>query len=115
MDLLAERLGLDPLELRLRNVLRDGDVFATGETMHDVHFAECLEAAARRDRLGRRTGAARASALLLKGMQTPSRAAIAVEADGDGTYTLRCATTEMGQGARRALALAGGRGCSGST
>src|SRR5947209_6261729 len=25
MDLLAEKLGLDPLELRLRNVLRDGD------------------------------------------------------------------------------------------
>ena len=46
VDLLAERLGLDPLELRLRNLLRDGDVYCTGETMHDVHFAECLEAAA---------------------------------------------------------------------
>ena len=28
-----------------------GDRYCTGETMHDVHFAECLEAAAERDRL----------------------------------------------------------------
>jgi CO/xanthine dehydrogenase Mo-binding subunit len=46
MDILADRLGLDPLELRLNNLLRDGDRYCTGETMHDVHFAECLEAAA---------------------------------------------------------------------
>ena len=53
MDLLADRLGLDPLELRLRNLLREGDRYCTGETMHDVHFAECLEAAADADRLAR--------------------------------------------------------------
>ena len=46
MDLLAARLGIDPLELRRRNLLRDGDVYCTGEIMHDVHFEECLEAAA---------------------------------------------------------------------
>jgi CO/xanthine dehydrogenase Mo-binding subunit len=40
---------------------------------------------------------------MLKGMQTPSRAAIAVEADDDGTFTVRCATTEMGQGAKVAV------------
>jgi CO/xanthine dehydrogenase Mo-binding subunit len=42
---------------------------------------------------------------MLKGMQTPSRAAIAVEAENDGTYTVRCATTEMGQGAKTAMRL----------
>ena len=42
---------------------------------------------------------------LLKGMQTPSRASIAIEADRDGGYTLRCATAELGQGSRRALSL----------
>jgi CO/xanthine dehydrogenase Mo-binding subunit len=102
-DLLAERLGLDPLELRLANVLRDGDCYCTGEEMHDVHFAECLEAAARaigwrEDRRGK------GLALLLKGMQTPSRAAIALERDGEA-YVVRCATAEMGQGARRAISL----------
>ena len=31
MDLAADALGLDPLEFRLRNLLRDGETFATGE------------------------------------------------------------------------------------
>jgi CO/xanthine dehydrogenase Mo-binding subunit len=101
MDTLAERLDIDPLELRLRNVLRDGDGFATGEIVHDVRFVECLEAAAaaigwRESRRGK------GLCVLLKGMQTPSRAEIAIEAEDDG-YVLRCATAEMGQGARTAI------------
>jgi CO/xanthine dehydrogenase Mo-binding subunit len=107
MDALADRLGLDPLELRLRNVLRDGDVYATGETLHDVRFAELLERAAeavawREDRRGK------GLCVLMKGMQTPSRAAVAIEAD-DGAYTIRSATVEVGQGARRALSLEAAR------
>lgn len=104
MDLLADRLGLDPLELRLRNVLRDGDVFCTGETVRDVHFAECLERAAAAIDWGQgRSG--KGLCVLLKGMQTPSRAQIAVEAADGGGYTIRCATAELGQGSRRALTL----------
>jgi CO/xanthine dehydrogenase Mo-binding subunit len=104
MDRLADRLGLDSLELRLRNVLHDGDTFCTGETMHDVHFADLLARAA--DAVDWRSGrGGKGLSVLLKGMQTPSRAKIAVEADEDGGYTLRCATAELGQGARRALSL----------
>jgi CO/xanthine dehydrogenase Mo-binding subunit len=104
MDLLAEKLGLDPLEVRLKNLLHDGDRYCTGETMHDVHFTECLEAAAaaigwREDRRGK------GLSVVLKGMQTPSRAAVAIEAEADGTYVIRCATTEMGQGAIAAISL----------
>jgi CO/xanthine dehydrogenase Mo-binding subunit len=103
VDLLARKLALDPLELRLHNLLRDGDRYVTGEAMHDTHYAECLESAARAVRWDEsREG--KGIAVLLKGMQTPSRAEIVIEADGDG-YTLRCATAEMGQGARRAIAL----------
>jgi CO/xanthine dehydrogenase Mo-binding subunit len=104
VDLLADELGLDPLELRLRNLLREGERYVTGEEMHDVHYAECLEAAARAVRWdeGRR---GKGLAVLLKGMQTPSKAEIVLEEGDDGTYTIRCATVEMGQGARRAISL----------
>lgn len=104
LDRLARRLGMDPLELRLRNVLRDGDRYCTGETVHDVHFAQCLQAAAKAVDW-RQGGAGKGLALILKGMQTPSRAQVAIEAQEDGTYLLRCATAEMGQGARHALSL----------
>jgi CO/xanthine dehydrogenase Mo-binding subunit len=103
MDLLADRLGMSPLELRRRNLLRDGDRFATGEVMHDVHFEECLQAAAdaveyERDPHGK------GLCVLLKGMQTPSRAAIAVERTAVG-YVVRCASCEMGQGVRDSVRL----------
>jgi CO/xanthine dehydrogenase Mo-binding subunit len=104
LDVLAERLGVDPLDLRRRNVIRDGDVYATGETMHGCMYTECLEAAARAVdwEAGRR---GKGLALVLKGMQTPSRAEIVIEVEDDGSYTLRCAATEMGQGAWRAIEL----------
>ena len=75
MDLLAERLGMSPLELRRQNLLRDGDRFATGEVMHDVRFEECLQAAA--DAVGYEADPrGKGLCVLLKGMQTPSRAAV---------------------------------------
>jgi CO/xanthine dehydrogenase Mo-binding subunit len=103
MDALAAKLDMSPLRLRRRNVIGDGDGYATGETMHDTCFEELLErvaAAVDYEREPRGKGLA----LMMKGMQTPSRAAIAIEREGDG-YVVRCATTEMGQGARRSLAL----------
>ena len=103
MDLLAGRLDMSPLELRRRNLLRDGDRFATGEVMHDVHFEECLQAAA--DAVGyEEDPAGKGLCVLLKGMQTPSRAQIAVERTPVG-YVVRSASTEMGQGVRRSIQL----------
>jgi CO/xanthine dehydrogenase Mo-binding subunit len=105
MDVLADRLDMSPLELRRRNLLRDGDVFATGEVMHDVQFERCLQAAAdaveyERDPRGK------GLCVLLKGMQTPSRAAISVERGPVG-YVIRSAACEMGQGMRRSIQLMG--------
>jgi CO/xanthine dehydrogenase Mo-binding subunit len=104
IDALATELGMDPLRLRMKNILEDGDTYCTGETMHDVHFKELLQNAA--DAVGWSEGRrGKGLCVMLKGMQTPSRASIAVEDNGDGTYTLRCATTEMGQGAKVAMRM----------
>jgi CO/xanthine dehydrogenase Mo-binding subunit len=111
MDVLADRLGMSPLELRRKNLLREGDVFATGETMHDVQFERCLQAAA--DAVGyEQDPRGKGLCVLLKGMQTPSRAAIAVERTPVG-YVIRSAACEMGQGVRRSLQLMGAQmlGC----
>ena len=51
MDVLAERLGMSPLELRARTCCATATASRTGEVMHDVHFEECLQAAADARRL----------------------------------------------------------------
>ena len=43
-DELAEKAGLDRLEFRLLNALRDGDASATGQVMRATGIAECLTA-----------------------------------------------------------------------
>jgi CO/xanthine dehydrogenase Mo-binding subunit len=97
-DILAAELGIDPLELRLRNLLCDGDRWATGEVMHDVRFGDCLEAAARAVAWQRR-GDNRGKGLMvmLKGMQTPSRTEAALEIGSEGKIAVRSATTDVGQ------------------
>src|SRR5215217_713196 len=104
MDLLADKLEMDPLELRMKNLLKEGDRYCTGETMHDVHFERLLQNAAAAVGFSE-SRKNKGLCVMLKGMQTPSRAAIAVEAEDDGTYTVRCATTEMGQGAKVAMRM----------
>ena len=46
MDMIAEKLGLDAIEFRLRNLLKDGDSNAVGEMMSYKHEAEYLRRAA---------------------------------------------------------------------
>jgi len=44
MDELAERLGADPIELRLRNASREGDRRPDGQVFPAIGLVECLEA-----------------------------------------------------------------------
>lgn len=43
MDIAAERLGMDPMDFRLKNVLKDGHLLATGQLMHSAGMGACLE------------------------------------------------------------------------
>ena len=43
MDILAGKLGMDPIELRLKNVLKDGDVTGTGQVLRAVGAQQVLE------------------------------------------------------------------------
>ena len=48
MDRIAEELGIDPVDLRLRNANREGDTTACGWQITSCGFSECLREAARR-------------------------------------------------------------------
>lgn len=43
MDIIAEKLGMDPLEFRLKNVFKDGDRAGTGQVLRSVGITACLE------------------------------------------------------------------------
>jgi CO/xanthine dehydrogenase Mo-binding subunit len=112
MDSIAHRFGLDPLELHRINLLRSGDQFATGETMHDVYFVECLERCA--SDLGWETKPppkssgplrrGRGVAVMMKSTMATSRSQCRLVIDNQGRLTLYTSTVDMGQGAHTALA-----------
>lgn len=112
LDRVARELGMDPLELRRRNVYRDGDVSVTGERLKNVGVGECLErAAAALDRGAPRTRATpsgrlrgRGLACILKSTLTPTASFGLVRLDGDGSAEVITSAVEHGQGAHTVLA-----------
>lgn len=43
MDMMAEKLGIDPAEIRRRNILKEGEANVTGEITHSIGVEECLD------------------------------------------------------------------------
>jgi CO/xanthine dehydrogenase Mo-binding subunit len=46
LDEIARGLGIDPIEMRLKNLVDDGEETATGEVLHGMHVKEALRRAA---------------------------------------------------------------------
>jgi CO/xanthine dehydrogenase Mo-binding subunit len=112
MERIAERLGLDPVALRERNLLRPGDTTATGQRMgDDCSPREVLRAAVRRSGFRRKRAAYAGStrgiglAMYWHGsgftgsgeLKLASRATVELTATGARVLT---SSTEIGQGTR---------------
>jgi CO/xanthine dehydrogenase Mo-binding subunit len=101
LDRIAEELGIDPMQLRLQNAVRDGDLGPTGQVLENVSLVETIEAAA--ERIGwatAGTGDARGRGMACTWWTTtgmPSSAYIRV--DEDGSFVLFTGATEIGTGA----------------
>jgi CO/xanthine dehydrogenase Mo-binding subunit len=110
-DLLARELGIDAVEFRRRNLLREGRPQATGTRMQDAAIEKVLERAAALidwgKPLARGTGTIRKGRGIAIGFKacianTTSLAAVNVNADGSCTVYTSC--VDMGQGSDTALA-----------
>ncbi|GLW10173.1 oxidoreductase [Microtetraspora sp. NBRC 13810] len=111
MDELAERTGLDPITLRLRN--EPAVAPASGLPFSSRNLAACFEEGARRfgwpdrdprpgvRRDGRWLVGTGVAASAHAAMTAPSTATATAEADG--TFTVRIAAADIGTGARTAL------------
>ncbi|MFJ4322619.1 xanthine dehydrogenase family protein molybdopterin-binding subunit [Streptomyces tricolor] len=112
VDELADALGLDPVELRLRN--EPDREPGSGKPFSSRHLVECLREGARRfgwDGRDPRPGVRREGPLLLgTGVAAATYPAAAVPATAtaralpDGTFVVRTNATDIGTGARTVLA-----------
>ncbi|MFQ5851758.1 MAG: xanthine dehydrogenase family protein molybdopterin-binding subunit [Candidatus Binatia bacterium] len=104
-DELAKRLGMDPLEFRLRNVYVDGDVSYWGEELHSVGLKETLLRAAEAIEWNkaRSKGIGRGLACISKPTRTPTTSAAATLINGKGEVKVLAGTVEIGQGSNTIL------------
>ncbi|MHB1405709.1 MAG: xanthine dehydrogenase family protein molybdopterin-binding subunit [Desulfitobacteriaceae bacterium] len=121
MDLMAQALGMDPYEFRMKNLLRDGSTTITGEkiTAHSGRVDQCLEAvakeigwtgyqAASEREKALRTGKVQGKGLAVlhkaPAMPTNTSTSAIMQMDEDGTVRLLLGAIDMGQGAYTAMA-----------
>ena len=114
MDDIARRLGIDPLELRLKNMVHEGDVFVTGDKLVSVGMSNCLKRAA--EAVGWQGTAEQAPrvlsgkvrgkglAVMIKTTMTPSNSSALVRLNADGSAVLLTSSVEIGQGTQTSLA-----------
>ncbi len=114
-DTMARELGIDPLEFRRMNLLRDGRPQATGTVMRDAAIEKVL------DRLeslmdwktpwDKGKGSVRRGrgiAIGFKACVSPTASLAAVSVNADGSCTVYCSTVDMGQGSDTAMAQIAG-------
>ena len=118
MDMIAERLGWDPLAFRMRNLLEDGQTVMTGEPMFDAHFKELLgnaatwigfDAAEPPARIGRKVRA-KGLSCIVKATVTPSTSTAAAKLNEDGSLHVLSSAVEMGQGSDAVLSILAAEG-----
>jgi CO/xanthine dehydrogenase Mo-binding subunit len=116
IDDIARRLAIDPVELRRRNLVQEGDLFITGDRLVSVGLERCLDQVAAaigwqgiestrpiptdRPDFVRGLGVA----VMIKSTMTPSNSAAIVRLNADGSAVLLTSSVEIGQGPHTSLA-----------
>jgi CO/xanthine dehydrogenase Mo-binding subunit len=103
IDRIAEALGHDPLELRLRNAVEDGDLGPSGQVLRNVSLKETLRAAAAQVGWNEPLPENRGRGLACCWWTVTGGSSSAyIELDEDGTVVLITGATEIGTGAVQA-------------
>jgi carbon-monoxide dehydrogenase large subunit len=110
MDELARRLGMDPVEIRMRNIFVEGDISYWGEQLHAVGLKETLIKATQAIDWGKKPTSSRPGIKIGKGFaciqkptRSPTTSAAGVLVNAKGEVTVLAGTVEIGQGCNTIL------------
>ena len=111
LDIIAQELNMDPLELRLKNLRKKGDVLPNGDVLESYGLPEALKKAAQssgwKQKWGKQKnrGMGIGLASMFSGAHNyPFGSAAITKLNPDGRFTLFTGQTEFGQGADTAMA-----------
>ncbi|MEW6375715.1 MAG: xanthine dehydrogenase family protein molybdopterin-binding subunit [Thermodesulfobacteriota bacterium] len=117
MDMIAEDLGIDPVEIRLKNARQKGEVLPNGDSVKNCGLIECIQKAAEatqfKEKYGRnkslveqkiRKGIGMGVSSYFSGsLIYPNTSAAIVKLNDDGTVSLITGALDIGQGAETIL------------
>jgi len=106
MNEAARELGIDPVELRLRNLARRGEAFIPGDTPVDGEWEQTVRRAAELIGWGKPlpAGCGRGIAVGIKSGPTTGLSYSTVRLLADGSAIVSAGTSDMGQGSRTLFA-----------
>jgi 4-hydroxybenzoyl-CoA reductase alpha subunit len=115
LDMIAEELGIDPIEIRLKNARRPGEALPNGDNVHNCGLRECIEKVDEhtgfREKYRRNKSLSSSSCPLRRGIGVavsayfggsliyPNSSSVIVKMNDDGTLTLLTGALDIGQGA----------------
>jgi len=117
--MIAEKLGLDPIEIRLKNARQTGEILPNGDNVHNCGLTECIEKAAEHTEFKKKYGQSRSasassgsirrgigigvSSYITGSLIYPNSSSTMVKMNDDGTVTLLTGALDIGQGAETIL------------
>ncbi|MDR3567310.1 MAG: molybdopterin-dependent oxidoreductase [Syntrophobacteraceae bacterium] len=118
-DMIAEELGMDPVEFRLRNVRKPGDILPNGDSVKKFGLSECIERVAERTDFRNRHEAGKrereTGATVKRGIGIgttayfggsliyPNSSSAIVKLNDDGSVSLLTGALDIGQGCETIL------------
>lgn len=110
MDEIAKRLGMDAVDIRMKNIFVEGDTSYWGEKLHAVGLKETLTKATEAIEWGKKPQQSRAGvktgkgfACIQKPTRSPTTSAAGVMVNTRGEVTVLAGTVEIGQGCNTIL------------
>jgi len=107
IDMIADKLGIDQIEMRLKNAVEEGSINPTrGDILTSVGMKECIQRAADAIEWNKPRPPNRGVGIACeyKATKTPSGSSAFVKIEQDGTVSVITSAVEVGQGIKTILA-----------